>query len=369
MNLPKLIKKSYVNWRGLRLNQKIVVIESDDWGSSRMHNKSALKVISRKVDLSKNPFANSDGLERRNDLEVLFGVLNSVKDVNQRAAVITALSLCGNPDFDQTNTDGNYHLQTLSDTYREYGEDDLLEFWLKEGVSENLLYPQFHGREHLHPERWMNAISDLRNPENLAFQNRSILGLESGDRNQEFLAAFEYRNEEDQRKIEMRTKDGLDRFENIFGFRSISFCPSQSIFGPHLHKTLIEGGVQFCQAGQHLEPRGEGLVERNLFWGAGSADGLKFWRRNCTFEPYKNHKVDHVNNCLAEIYLAFKFGKPAVINSHRINYTSRIRTDIRDSSLKGLERLLKEIIRKWPDVEFMNSAELANLMMRSSKVL
>jgi hypothetical protein len=56
-----------------------------------------------------------------------------------------------------------------------------------------------------------------------------------------------------------------------------------------------------------------------------------------------------------------------VINSHRINYTSRINKKIRDFTLRELERLLVSILKKWPNVEFVNSSELANIITGNEK--
>lgn len=39
MKLKKQIFRNYINMFGLKTKQKIVVIESDDWGSIRMPNK------------------------------------------------------------------------------------------------------------------------------------------------------------------------------------------------------------------------------------------------------------------------------------------------------------------------------------------
>jgi hypothetical protein len=66
---------------------------------------------------------------------------------------------------------------------------------------------------------------------------------------------------------------------------------------------------------------------------------------------------------LREIEIAFRCGKPAVINSHRINFTSRISKEHRDLSLRSLDDLLSKIVKKYPKVEFLNSEQLAKVMM------
>ena len=57
------------------------------------------------------------------------------------------------------------------------------------------------------------------------------------------------------------------------------------------------------------------------------------------------------------------FKKPAIVVSHRINFVSGLNTAHRDRSLGMLGRLLDEVLRRWPDVQFMSSNELARHMI------
>ncbi len=92
---------------------------------------------------------------------------------------------------------------------------------------------------------------------------------------------------------------------------------------------------------------------------------MTFWRRNCNFEPYKDN-TNEIEKCLSEIDIAFRWGKPAVISSHRINFTSRIDKNHRDKCLNQLDNLFKRIIKKYPEVEFLNSAQLAEIIQKSN---
>lgn len=365
------LKKNYVNFRGWKTNRRIIVIESDDWGSVRMESEKALNIISKSYPTILNSkFAQCDGLERKEDLEAIFETLTNFKDFKGNHPVITALALTSNPDFEAIkNSNYTYQSESIAKTYENYNEVGLLDIWKKEGIENNLLYPQFHGKEHLHPERYIKVIIQPKNQENLAFLNQSIVGGNINmSRKHNFLAAFEYHNEQEKLDIEKRTEQGLKEFEQLFGFQSRSFCPSQSIYGEHIFKTLKENGVQAIQAGQQFEPKNCKLKKIDHFWGDRTINGLVFWRRNSTFEIYQSNNTDHVNNCLKEIEIAFRWGKPAVINSHRINFTSRIKPDLRDKTLKEAKNLIKAILKKWPNVEFMNSEELAKLMMKQNTI-
>ncbi len=368
MNLKTKIAKNYINFLGWKTKRKIVVIESDDWGSIRMASKESLgKISGNNPLLITAKFAHLDGLEKIEDLQLLFEGLSKYRDCMGNHPVITTLSLTSNPDF-QKIKDANfeYHSEPITETYKNYGEKTLFDLWKKEGISNNLLYPQFHGKEHLHPDRYMARITDVNDIEHHAFLNNSIVGGGMGSsRKHNFMAAFEYHNEQDKKNIEKRTAEGLKEFENLFGFKSKSFCPSQSVYGDHLFEVLKNNGVVAIQAGQQFRPENLSLKKVDHYWGDQTSNGLIFWRRNCTFEIYSGEYKDHVNECLNEIEIAFRWGKPAVINSHRINFTSRISTIVRDKTLTDLDILLKAILKKWPEVEFMNSSQLAEIMSKN----
>jgi hypothetical protein len=93
--------------------------------------------------------------------------------------------------------------------------------------------------------------------------------------------------------------------------------------------------------------------------------GQIHWRRNVLFEPGRNQSFDWTGKCLAEIEVAFRWGKPAVISSHRENFIGSIFEENRTQSLQKLESLLKKVLLKWPEVQFISSAQLAEIMLGS----
>ena len=62
------------------------------------------------------------------------------------------------------------------------------------------------------------------------------------------------------------------------------------------------------------------------------------------------------------ITTAFSSGKPAVISTHRINYIGYIDEKFRTANLSLLKQLIKELVTRYPDVEFMTSDELGSLI-------
>ena len=86
--------------------------------------------------------------------------------------------------------------------------------------------------------------------------------------------------------------------------------------------------------------------------------------RNAHFEPSENQNKDWVSCCLAEIDSAFKWRHSAIICSHRVNFMGALDENNRDTNLRLLKQLLTAIIQKWPDIEFMSSNQLGDLITK-----
>ena len=80
----------------------------------------------------------------------------------------------------------------------------------------------------------------------------------------------------------------------------------------------------------------------------------------------KNGINDPVDKCLFDINMAFIMSKPAIICSHRVNYAGFIVPANRDKTLRMLKKLLKSILNRWPDIEFMSSSKLLNIILSNS---
>jgi hypothetical protein len=61
---------------------------------------------------------------------------------------------------------------------------------------------------------------------------------------------------------------------------------------------------------------------------------------------------------LESIEIAFQWGKPAIVSSHRINFVGRLDLSQRNKNLDALELLLEKVLKKWPEIQFVDSAQL-----------
>ena len=89
--------------------------------------------------------------------------------------------------------------------------------------------------------------------------------------------------------------------------------------------------------------------------------------RNVVFEPTHNRGIDWVNYSLRQVEIAFRWNRPAIISSHRVNFCGHIDPNNRKKGISALKELLHKIVQKWPDVEFMSANELGDLILNSKK--
>ena len=160
-NIKSSIIQNLINIPGWRTKRKIVVIESDDWGSIRMPSIDVYNAFVKKgfrVDVS--DFNRLDSLESNDDLIALYEVLEVYRDMHGHHPVFTANCVVANPDFKQIKDSSftHYYYEHVNETLKQYPRrDKVLDLW-QEGIANRLFYPQFHGREHLNIIRWISAL-------------------------------------------------------------------------------------------------------------------------------------------------------------------------------------------------------------------
>jgi hypothetical protein len=368
----RILKKNISNVPGWRTNRRIVVIESDDWGSIRMSSKESFDQLKYKGISDKNCVYNSfDSLESNDDISALLDTLKSINFVSG-LPVFTNVSIVANPDFEKIKNANffEYFFEDVRETFKNYPDHAKVMELTRQGIEEGLIAPVFHGREHLNVRKWMAYLNNGNEALRYAFE-LGVTGIsknENGEPLKDLQAAFDLDDLSEIPELEKVLQDGMSLFEDIYGFRSSYFVPTNGPFNNRLEKALHNGGVKYINTGklQH-EPIGKGHYKKNIrFLGQKNQYGQRYITRNCFFEPSSNRSIDWVDSCLAEINIAFRWHKPAVISSHRVNYIGFIVEENRRNSLSDLKRLLQVIIKKWPDVEFMSSSQLGDLISKKS---
>ncbi len=363
------------NIAGWRTNRKIVVIESDDWGSIRMRSKKAYQnILNADIPIDTSRYNRMETLECDSDLENLFEILARHRDKNGNHPVFTPLCIMANPDFEKIKNNGfkNYYYEDFTKTLERYGQaySKVLNLW-KSGIRNKLFVPQFHGREHLNVNRWMKGLRDKLPVTCLAFDNE-VTGISARlareDRG-EYQAAFDIDHINDNEYLKVVLQEGLGLFEQLLGYKATYFVPTNGPFSSFLEPILKSSGIKYINtAKKDHEPLGDGKYKTNYrYLGQKNDYGQIYITRNCFFEPSEPSSFNWLDNCLNEVKIAFRWNKPAVISTHRVNFSGLLDPANRASGLKQLDQLLKTILAKWPQTEFMTSAQLGDTIAESNR--
>lgn len=367
--IKKIILSYYLNLGGWKTDRKIVVIESDDWGSIRMPSKETFLSLQKLgIPVENCHYNRYDSLATEEDLLAMFEVLLRYKDCKGNNPVITANCVVANPDFDKIKESNykEYHYELFTNTLKKYpGCENSFNLWMK-GFQKGIFIPQFHGREHLNVNRWINALNSGSEETQQSF-DRKMFGIStniSREKRKSYMAAFDM---DDIGELETQKEiisDGLRIFKQLFGFNSKSFIAPNYVWHRSLEKTLADNGVKYMQgAGYQREPDGRKLNVVHHRFGDVNAYGQIYLNRTCSFEPASS-TGSVVAKTINEIEKAFARRKPAVITSHRVNYIGTIVKENRINGLEQLDELLCAILKRWPDVEFMSTDNLGDLIRK-----
>jgi hypothetical protein len=349
-----------INRKGNNVKEKLIIIESDDWGAIRTPSKEALNYFEQKGFNIANSIYKNDALASQDDLERLFEVLQSYKGSDEKPAVITANAIMANPDFDKIKEHDfrEYFWEPFTQTLKRYPKhQNNFQLW-RQGSENGIFYPQFHGREHLNIKRWMKALQSKDEAILTSFEQQTTY---SGKGDYSFMEAYDWDSPEDVEDQKIIIAEGLKIFEEHFGFKPKSFIAPCYNWDTKLESFLADQRIEWIQSlRSQLQPTGvfnEYQPIRHSF--GRQQNGLRYNIRNCFFEPSMLPQKDWVNGCLAQIQAAFLFSKPAVICSHRINFVGFINPKNGERGLNDLNLLLKAIIKKWPEVKFITTDELS----------
>lgn len=358
--------------KGFETDRKIVVFESDDWGSIRMPSTEVyeqMKRIDPKTD--HHPFFRYDSLAGSKDLELLFEVLHAYHDKNGASAVITANCAMANPDFEAIRKSSfeTYAFEPFTKTLEKTpGCEHSFALW-EEGRKDHIFVPQLHCREHFNVKRWMQALKAGDRLVREAFDHGMIstASCKCEENENTYMDSFNYDTPEEVPELAKILTDAAELFKETFGSNSESFIASCYIWGSELEEVMAENGIRYIQGEpiQRVPSQTAGTANMQTirhYMGDRNHLGQYYLIRNGNFEPSFNPNKDWVDIAMNGIKIAFANKKPAVICTHRLNYIGRIDARNRDRNLKMMQELLKRITDTWPDVEFMSSAELGSMI-------
>lgn len=360
------LKNSY---QDCSIKSKILIIESDDWGSIRMPSiKSYENLLRNDIPVDRCPFLKYDSFETISDFEALYGCLSDFKDINGKPPIITANYILANPDYKKIE-DSNF-----SEYHREFFWDYLKRFdllanyksLLDKGIKLNYIKPQLHGLEHLNVPYWMSSLNSGMEETKIAFLSK-VYGISTTitkENRRTYLAALDYAN---QTEFINYTKPSLElaysEFERFFGFKSKSFIAPNYVWSNQIEELLYNLGVKTIQSSRYQKmPVNNNLKGKKRNTGSIS-NGLLIGVRNVVFEPTAvMNKKAHLNRAIDDINLAFTLNKPAIITMHRLNFMGGLDIYNRNENLELLHELITRVKKKWPQIQFESTDNLTNIL-------
>src|SRR5690606_2754563 len=191
----KSIKDFLLNYRGIKIDRKILVFLVDDYGTIRVASSESLSELQKfNPKVAQNRFNKFDDLATPQDLTALFEILNSVGDKNRNPAVFTPMTVVANPNFQairEVEFTENHYESFFETLQKKPDGENTIELW-REGISKGIFVPEFHGREHLNVRFWLNYLNKGDCMIKKAFDSNSI-GVEP-DKNEgkSYMAAFDF---------------------------------------------------------------------------------------------------------------------------------------------------------------------------------
>ena len=354
-----------INWEEL----KVIVFESDDWGGLgcldiETHRRATqTPAVVRTLDRIGDLRVYHDGmdtLESVADLDALFKLLLRFPGGDGRPAAFTTVYFLANPDFDAIEASGftEYIDRGIDKPFPPEYQDrgDIISKAL-EGIDLGVWFPESHNTRaegHFDPNKWVKFLHDRTDPGYNAFFEFKMIGKpseRSTDKGEEFdsLTVAE---------IGEWIRTGTQYFHNAFGY------------APHvsgLSSARARGGALEETVARLLSQNGVEVITNAVNKSLGHYDpglGLTYIRRNACFEPalYKKdrHAPGWLTSCYEEVEQAWASNHPAIVNTHRVNYTS-LAPERRARSLNQLEQLLTRIQTEHPEAVYRSSWEVGRM--------
>lgn len=351
--MRSILSNIQTNFGGIK-TPKVLVFQSDDWGFSRTDNDDRSLEFLKSYNLDKSPFNSLDGLESTDDLKSLEKLLESCSDTNGNTPIFTLNYVTSNPDFqaiEECNFE-NYHRVFISDSEAHIA---LYDYWK---LPNKIFDVQFHGLDHVNINEWMKQLRaksvyssgfkhnliEFTNPkidENMMVALRGVNGL----------LGAEY------------FKQGIECFNNFFHKVPISFIPPNYWINDELLSTVENAHITSIQGMKYRFTSGNGSHQRKVRKN-GKTEGksnLISLVRNIQLEPslQPNKSIEEiVKNAIQSLRVAYLLGQPAIVDTHRINYTARYSKLNSERGLEVLQLFINEAQKLFPEIQFWSTTQL-----------
>lgn len=329
--LPHYLRKKF--------SEKLLMIESDDWGLERGINEHSIEWARKKYSQSDFTRWTLDALETVEDLDALYSVLEKHQDTYGNPPVVTANFITHNIDYDSRD---ELRFRPVSQGFSEGGS---LQEMYENGIARRLIFPQLHGYSHFDITALRKYFSTEEARE--SFDNKYLACCTTLRGRLAFLQGELSSANKEFNLI----KDAADVFEKTFGFRSLTIIPPTFILDGAVLQSLADAGIKLLQSSNRLVDSEKNRCRVPYFR---IRKGFVWSVRNARLDPYPGYDFGH-EQCIESVGKAFENKQPAVIDFHRVNFSGRFDPGYRERSLRELDTLIAKVLKKWPDVKFTNT--------------
>jgi len=340
----------------VRLSRPVVAMLSDDWGADHV---------------------GFYGRESPDDLRRLADVLAAHRDSAGHPTVLSPNMVTMKPDFPTLERNG-FSDYAAVDTYADRPE--LTAAW-KEGVERGVFAPQFHGRDHLNVDMWLDELRAGQADFLRAFRHRKVLFKSPNwaelvaEKPCRAMIAREFIDCRRNPSVPIapqvqaeRVRQGVEAFERQFGFRPRCAVASGGAFDSGTEAAWAAAGIEYCHApGYHrVRMTAEGRFElRPRYYGEKNGAGLRILVGNGEYEPGKKESTEAgaraaSDQTFAVVSRALSRREPVFIATHAQNYYGDSRKTA--ANLAGLDALLGRLRESFPDLLFAATCELGDLI-------
>ena len=340
---------------GLRFDRPLVLFQSDDWGRAGVRDLEGWEELRADgLNMGEKPY-DFYSLETTEDLHALAEVLRKHRDSTGRRPPLGMNFIMANVDFDRCLEPGQKQIPMRPLTEGLPGawhRPQLLQAY-QQGVRGRLFFPALHGRTHFCEQAVARELDSGGERSQLLKKlwraqtpyihwRMPWIGYEYWDPGMR--PARQFLPVEGQRAAIERAA-GI--FRELFGANPFSACAPGYRANADSRTAWIENGVRIVQNGPG-ERRGPYLDE----------NGMLSTFRTVAMEP-ATEPCD-LERLVTQVEQCFAVGLPAVISIHSINFHSTIK-DFRTPTLKLLDEFMTVLERKWPDLLYVQDADLFSI--------
>lgn len=338
--------------KGFVFSRPLVLLQSDDWGRVGIRDREGYEQLRASgIRLGERPY-DLYTLETAEDINALTLMLGRHHDSAGHPASLVMNTCTTNLDFVRMRDEGFARpiLLPLSQGLPGKWSRPGLQEAIREGVRKRVFFPALHGTIHCCSLALENALSEGGE------RARMLRLLWEAETSYIYWrmpwVGYEYQNPERPRRGFLPFAEqcrlinqARSNFVTLFGVDPSSACAPGYRANCETHRAWSEAGIRVAQNGT-----GNGLRPPHL-----DEFGLLHIYRSLDLEP--SERELETKKYLEVAEACFSRGLPLIVSVHSINFHSTLR-DFRCATITALDQLLTALEAKYPELLYINDAEL-----------